>query len=253
MTIKVALEHRTVYSFDRPTKIYPHVVRLRPAPHSRTPIEAYSLTVDPGEHFLNWQQDAFSNYLARLVFPEPSTTLGITVSLVADLTAINPFDFFIEEWAEFYGFDYPAELRRDLEIFLRPAGVTDGEFAGAPVHPEIARFAAKHRPAGRTRVIDFLVRLNAAVRDAVGYTVRLEAGVQSPEYTLSSAIGSCRDSAWLLVALLRELGFAARFVSGYLVQLTSDVKSLDGPSGPDADFTDLHAWTEVYLPGAGWV
>ncbi|WP_435173210.1 DUF2126 domain-containing protein [Gordonia hongkongensis] len=253
MTIKVALEHRTVYSFDRPTKIYPHVVRLRPAPHSRTPIEAYSLTVDPGEHFLNWQQDAFSNYLARLVFPEPSTTLGITVSLVADLTAINPFDFFIEEWAEFYGFDYPAELRRDLEIFLRPAGVTDGEFAGAPVHPEIARFAAKHRPSGRTRVIDFLVRLNAAVRDAVGYTVRLEAGVQSPEYTLSSAIGSCRDSAWLLVALLRELGFAARFVSGYLVQLTSDVKSLDGPSGPDADFTDLHAWTEVYLPGAGWV
>ncbi|MBD0861458.1 transglutaminase family protein [Gordonia sp. zg691] len=253
MTIKVALEHRTSYSFDRPTKIYPHVVRLRPAPHSRTPIEAYSLTVEPGDHFLNWQQDAFSNYQARLVFPEPSSTLSITVSLVADLTAINPFDFFIEDWAEDYGFTYPEQLRRDLEIFLRPAGVAEGEFAGAPVHPAIAKFAAEHKPVGRTRVIDFLVALNAAVRDAVGYTVRLEAGVQSPEYTLSSAIGSCRDSAWLLVALLRELGLAARFVSGYLVQLTSDIKSLDGPSGPDADFTDLHAWTEVYLPGAGWV
>ena len=253
MTIKVALEHRTSYVFDRPTTIHPHVVRLRPAPHSRTPIEAYSLKVEPGDHFLNWQQDAFSNYMARLVFPDPSTTLSITVSLVADLTAINPFDFFIEDWAEHYGFEYPEDLHADLEIFLRPVGVTEGEFAGAPVHPSIAAFAAEHKPVGKVRIIDFLVALNQAVRDAVGYTVRLESGVQTPEFTLSSAIGSCRDSAWLLVALLRELGLAARFVSGYLVQLTSDVKSLDGPSGPDADFTDLHAWTEVYLPGAGWV
>ncbi|WP_168707448.1 transglutaminase family protein [Gordonia paraffinivorans] len=253
MTIKVALEHRTSYSFDRPTKIYPHVVRLRPAPHSRTPIEAYSLNVEPGEHFLNWQQDAFSNYLARLVFPQPSTSLSITVGLIADLTAINPFDFFVEDWAEHYGFEYPDDLRRDLEVYLRPIGVTEGEFAGAPVHPEVAEFAARHKPIRRTRVIDFLVAINQAVCDAVGYTVRLEAGVQTPEHTLESAMGSCRDSAWLLVALLRELGLAARFVSGYLVQLTSDVKPIDGPSGPDADFTDLHAWAEVYLPGAGWV
>ncbi|AZG44256.1 transglutaminase family protein [Gordonia insulae] len=253
MTIKVALEHRTSYAFDRAVKIFPHVVRLRPAPHSRTPIEAYSLKVEPAEHFLNWQQDAFSNYMARLVFPEPTTTLSIAVSLVADLTAINPFDFFIEDWAEDYGFDYPDDLRSDLEIFLRPVGVTEGEFAGAEVHPSIAEFAAAHKPTRTIRIIDFLVALNQAVRDAVGYTVRLEQGVQTPEHTLASAIGSCRDSAWLLVAVLRELGLAARFVSGYLVQLTSDIKSLDGPSGPDADFTDLHAWTEVYLPGAGWV
>ena len=253
MTIKVALEHRMSYSFDRTVKIFPHVVRLRPAPHSRTPIEAYSLKVEPADHFLNWQQDAFSNYLGRLVFPEPSSALSITVSLVADLTAINPFNFFVEEWAEDYGFAYPEELRQDLEIYLRPVGVSEGEFAGAPVHPSIAKFAAAHKPTKKIRIIDFLVALNTAVRDAVGYTVRLEAGVQTPEYTLSSAIGSCRDSAWLLVALLRELGLAARFVSGYLVQLTSDVKAIDGPSGPDADFTDLHAWAEVYLPGAGWV
>lgn len=253
MTIKVALEHRTSYAFDRPVKIFPHVVRLRPAPHSRTPIEAYSLKVEPAEHFLNWQQDAFSNYMARLVFPEPAKMLSISVSLVADLTAVNPFDFFIEDWAEDFGFSYPDDLRTDLEIFLRSVGVTAGEFAGASVHPSVVEFAADHRPAGKVRIIDFLVGLNQAVRDAVGYTVRLESGVQTPEYTLSSGIGSCRDSAWLLVALLRELGLAARFVSGYLVQLTSDVKSIDGPSGPDADFTDLHAWTEVYLPGAGWV
>ncbi|HQV20710.1 MAG TPA: transglutaminase family protein, partial [Gordonia sp. (in: high G+C Gram-positive bacteria)] len=253
MTIKVALEHRTSYAFDRPVKIYPHVVRLRPAPHSRTPIEAYSLTIEPDDHFLNWQQDAFANYQARLVFPNPSTKLSITVSLIADLTAINPFDFFVEDWAENYGFEYPEDLRRDLEIYLRPAGVTEGEFSGAPIHPEVAVFAEKYRPTGKTRVIDFLVAINQAVCSAVNYTVRLEAGVQTPEYTLSSAIGSCRDSAWLLVALLRHLGLAARFVSGYLVQLTSDIKAIDGPSGPDADFTDLHAWAEVYLPGAGWV
>ncbi|WP_253663640.1 DUF2126 domain-containing protein [Williamsia maris] len=256
MTIKVALEHRTSYSFDRPVKVYPHVVRLRPAPHSRTPIEAYTLTVEPSGHFVNWQQDAFSNYQARLVFPEPTTSLSITVGLVADLTSINPFDFFIEDWAENYGFAYPEQMRTDLEAYLRPVG---GESGGRHSSDEeddsslVAAWVERHRPTTGARIIDTLVALNQAVRDDVGYTVRLEAGVQSPEYTLSSAIGSCRDSAWLLVAILRRLGLAARFVSGYLVQLTSDVASLDGPSGPSADFTDLHAWTEVFLPGAGWV
>ncbi|PXW33738.1 UNVERIFIED_CONTAM: transglutaminase superfamily protein [Williamsia faeni] len=246
MTIKVALEHRTTYNFDRLTKVYPHVLRLRPAPHSRTPIEAYSLKVEPGDHFLNWQQDAFSNYLARLVFPEPTRVLSFTVGLVADLTAINPFDFFIEEWAEHVGFEYPEELRRDLEVYLRPV-----DSPGAD--PLVAKWVDDHRASGKMRVIDYLVQLISAVRDDIGYTVRLEAGVQAPEFTLDSGVGSCRDSAWLLVAILRRLGLAARFVSGYLVQLTSDIKAIDGPSGPDADFTDLHAWTEVYLPGAGWV
>ncbi|NMO05052.1 transglutaminase family protein [Gordonia sp. TBRC 11910] len=246
MTIKVALEHRTTYHFDRVTKVFPHVLRLRPAPHSRTPIEAYSLKVTPADHFLNWQQDAFSNYLARLVFPEPTSELSFTVGLVADLTAINPFDFFIEDWAEYVGFTYPEELRRDLEVYLRPVDADGAD-------PLVDKWVANHRATGKIRVIDYLMDLIGALRDDVGYTVRMEAGVQEPNHTLESAIGSCRDSAWLLVSILRKLGLAARFVSGYLVQLTSDVKAIDGPSGPDADFTDLHAWTEVYLPGAGWV
>lgn len=244
MGIKVSLEHRTAYSFDRLVEVHPHEVRLRPAPHSRTPIEAYSLQVSPAEHYVNWQQDAFGNFVARLVFPEPTRELSITVGLIADLEVVNPFDFFVEDYAEYFPFTYPEALAADLEPYLRPVEDT-GDL--------LADWVRAHRAGGRIRSIDYLVELNYALRNTVDYTVRMEPGVQSPEHTLRTALGSCRDSAWLLVAILRELGLAARFVSGYLVQLTSDTPALDGPSGPAADFTDLHAWTEVYLPGAGWI
>ncbi|TQK31846.1 transglutaminase family protein [Arthrobacter sp. SLBN-53] len=250
MGIKVALEHRTSYTFDRLVDIHPHVVRLRPAPHSRTPIEAYSLQVEPADHFINWQQDAFGNFLARLVFPDRARSLTITVGLIADLKVINPFDFFIEEWAEHFPFRYPKELLADLEPYLRPVDESeDGSGPGELVRKWVQNLSI----AEGTRTIDFLVNLNAAVRADVGYSVRMEPGVQTPDHTLRTGIGSCRDSAWLLVSVLRQLGLAARFVSGYLVQLSSDVEALDGPSGPAADFTDLHAWTEVYIPGAGWI
>lgn len=250
MGIKVALEHRTSYTFDRLVEIYPHVVRLRPAPHSRTPIEAYSLAVEPADHFINWQQDAFGNFLARLVFPTRARSLTITVGLIADLKVINPFDFFIEDYAERVGFEYPKALAEDLKPYLRP--VDEGEEGSGP--GDLVQAWVKNFSVARgTRTIDFLVALNRAVNADVGYSVRMEPGVQAPDFTLRSGIGSCRDSAWLLVSILRQLGLAARFVSGYLVQLTSDVEALDGPSGPAADFTDLHAWAEVYIPGAGWI
>ncbi|MFL6159749.1 MAG: transglutaminase family protein, partial [Marmoricola sp.] len=244
MSIKVSLEHRTTYTFDHPVNVAPHVVRLRPAPHSRTPIEAYSLVVEPRNHFLNWQQDPFGNWLARIVFPEKVTTLEINVGVVADLMVINPFDFFIEEACETYPFSYEPAVAADLAPYLQPV-------------PEAAGADAWRRsldlPAAGMNTTDFLVAVNSAVNGRVGYSVRMEPGVQSPDHTLDRAIGSCRDSAWLLVALLRQYGLAARFVSGYLVQLAADAESLDGPSGPSEDFTDLHAWTEVFLPGAGWV
>ncbi|MFE7798268.1 DUF2126 domain-containing protein [Nocardia sp. NPDC057440] len=250
MGIKVSLEHRTTYTFDRLVEIHPHVVRLRPAPHSRTRIDAYSMRVTPADHFCNWQQDAFGNFLARLVFPNPACELSITVGLIADLEVINPFDFFIEDYAEHFPFGYSSELVADLEPYLRPV---DEAGPGSGPGELVRDWVRAQVPSDQPRTIDFLVAINQALRQDVGYTIRMEPGVQSPDHTLRAAIGSCRDSAWLLVAILRELGLAARFVSGYLVQLAQDVPALDGPSGPPADFTDLHAWTEAYLPGAGWV
>ena len=247
MSIKVALEHRTTYRFDRPIGIGPHVIRLRPAPHTRTPIEAYTLQVSPAEHFLNWQQDPFGNHVARVVFPAKSDELEITVGLVADLAVINPFDFFIEPYAEQFPFTYPPDLAADLRPYL--------EFPTDARGPVFDAWLAARPAAGFADqgTVGFLGALNAAVRADVGYSLRMEPGVHTPDATLSAGIASCRDSAWLLVTALRHYGLAARFVSGYLVQLAPDVPPLDGQAGPTEDFTDLHAWAEVYVPGAGWI
>ena len=242
MAIQVALNHKTHYRYDRPVLLGPQTIRLRPAPHCRTPILAYSLKVLPQKHFINWQQDPQANYLARLVFPERTTEFVVEVDLVAEMAIFNPFDFFLEPYAEQIPFTYDIALARELRPFLE---------AELP-SPRLAAFLAQV-PRASTRTLDFLVALNQRVQREVGYVIRLEHGVQSCQETLSLGTGSCRDSAWLFVQILRNLGLAARFVSGYLIQLTADVKSLEGPSGASSDFTDLHAWTEVYLPGAGWV
>jgi uncharacterized protein (DUF2126 family)/transglutaminase-like putative cysteine protease len=242
MAIHAALHHRTVYRYDRPVGLGPQLVRLRPAPHCRTPILAYSLRISPEKHFINWQQDPHGNYQARLVFPDPTTEFSVEVEVVAEMAVYNPFDFFLEPGANEFPFTYDAVTAGELTPYLR----TD---------PPSPRFDAFLGSISRKKVvtIDFLVALNQRVQNAIRYLIRLEPGVQTPEETLSLGSGSCRDSAVLLVQLLRHLGLAARFVSGYLIQLRPDQKSLDGPSGAENDFTDLHAWAEVYLPGAGWV
>jgi len=242
VSIHVALNHVTDYHYDRLVTLGPQIVRLRPAPHCRTRILSYSLRVVPEQHFINWQQDPQSNYMARLVFPEKSRRFRIEVDLVAEMSVLNPFDFFLEPSHEFFPFQYDAKQRAELGMYLERG----------PLTPRFADYLAK-TPREQTPTIDFLVALNQRLMDDIKYLIRLEPGVQTPEDTLSKRSGSCRDSAWLLVQLLRHLGVAARFVSGYLIQLVADVKALDGPSGPEQDFTDLHAWCEVYLPGAGWI
>ncbi|RMH83609.1 transglutaminase family protein [Pseudomonas sp. AOB-7] len=242
MSIHVALHHVTHYRYDRAVNLGPQLVRLRPAPHSRTRILSYGLKVEPGEHFVNWQQDPQGNYLARLVFPEKTRELRVEVDLVAEMAVFNPFDFFLEPYAERIPFAYTEGEQRELAPYLVKLAAT----------PKFAEYLASIDRAP-TASVDFLVALNQRLSGDIRYLIRLEPGVQTPEQSLEKASGSCRDSAWLLVQLLRHLGLAARFVSGYLIQLTADVKALDGPSGTDQDFTDLHAWCEVYLPGAGWI
>jgi len=246
MTIRVALHHKTNYKFDREVALSPHEVRLRPAAHARTPIESYSLTVKPEKHFMNWQQDPYGNWLARLVFPEKSRELCIEVDLVADMTVINPFDFFMESYAEAFPFQYTHDNRRELAAYLEVE----------PQRERLQKWIADANAQFLNKpiaTIDFLVALNAKLQNDISYLIRMEPGVQTPEVTLERRQGSCRDTGWLLVQILRHFGIAARFASGYLIQLAADQKSLDGPSGTDKDFTDLHAWCEAYLPGAGWI
>lgn len=244
MAIRVAIKHKTVYSYDRLVGLSPHVFRLRPAVHSRTPIEAYSFKVEPKDHFINWQQDPFGNWQARLVFPEKTKQLSIEVEVIANLQVINPFDFFVEEYAENFPFNYPTHLAKELAPYLEIK--EDGAL--------LQQWVKKNIDLNKSlRIVDFLVHVNQQLNKDIAYSIRMEPGVQTPDTTLTKALGSCRDSAWLLVHILRHVGMAARFVSGYLVQLTADEKSLDGPSGPEKDFTDLHAWVEVYIPGAGWI
>ena len=252
MAIHVALNHRTRYRYDRSVSLGPQVVRLRPAPHCRTRILSYSLRVTPEKHFINWQQDPQANYLARLVFQEPTREMLIEVDVVAEMAVYNPFDFFLEPSAETFPFEYDPALDHELEPFRLGSELTP-VFKGYLESARAELLKPAHAKKGGLRTIDFLVEINRKLWRDIKYIIRLEPGVQTPEETLKSGKGSCRDSAWLLCQLLRRMGLSARFVSGYLIQLTPDVKSLDGPSGTEKDFTDLHAWCEVYLPGGGWI
>ncbi len=242
MSIHVALNHVTHYRYDRAVGLSPQIVRLRPAPHCRTRILSYSLKVQPQDHFINWQQDPQANYLARLVFPDETRELKIEVDLVAEMSVLNPFDFFLAPYAEQFPFKYDSTERRELVPYLVKSPLSQ------PLESYLGGISRE-----RCRTIDFVVGVNQRVANDIRYLIRLEPGVQSPEETLTRSAGSCRDSAALLVQLMRHVGLAARFVSGYLVQLVADVKALDGPVGATQDFTDLHAWCEVYLPGAGWI
>jgi uncharacterized protein (DUF2126 family)/transglutaminase-like putative cysteine protease len=241
MGIQVALRHRTQYRYEKAVSLGPQFIQLRPAPYGRTPIQSYSLAITPAHHLLNWQFDPLANHLARVIVPGKTSEFIVEVNLVADLTPINPFAFFLEPGFESYPFRYPADLAKVLEPYcsLESGPLLQAFVAGISVEKQ--------------GTVDFLVGLNQRVRDAVGYTTRMEHGVQTCEQTLALRTGSCRDSAWLLVQAFRHLGVAARFASGYLIQLAEEEPALDGPGGPTKDSADLHAWAEVFLPGAGWI
>lgn len=243
MAIHVAIKHSTQYIYDKYVAASPHIIRLKPAPHSRTKIHSYSLNIEPKEHFINWQQDAFGNYLARIVFHDKIKQLKVDVEVIAEMTVINPFDFFVEKYAEKFPFKYQEQEKKELAPYFEL--VENG--------PLLTKWVEKASILKDKSIVDFLVSVNQMLYNDINYTVRMDPGVFTCEETLGKKLGSCRDSSWVLVQAMRHLGLAARFASGYLVQLKSDQKSVDGPSGPEQDFTDLHAWCEVYIPGAGWI
>ncbi len=240
--MRVALHHQTRYEYDRQVVLGPQLIRLRPAAHTRTPILSYTLNIEPKDHYLHWLQDPYSNFMARLFFTNQTDHFEVTVDLIADMTRINPFQFFIEPGADSFPFAYEPWLKDALQPYL----VTE------PQTPLLAELIAQ-RPKQAGQTVQFLIDVNRVISERVRYLVRMEAGVQTPEHTLESGQGSCRDSTWLLVHVLRHMGLAARFVSGYLIQLQAETKELVGTSGVAEDTTDLHAWAEVYIPGAGWI
>lgn len=188
MSIQVALRHATRYRYDKLITLGPQVVRLRPAPHCRTTILAYSLTVGPEQHFINWQQDPQSNWLARIVVPEKTDHLTVQVDLTAELNVINPFDFFLEPEAEVFPFAYSPEMLEDLRPYLTP--IKCGP-----------RFEAYLKGVSRVEkpTTGFLFDLNARLQRDISYLIRMEPGIQTPDQTLENRSGSCRDTAWLLV------------------------------------------------------
>jgi len=242
MGLQVALNHRTEYRYDKAVSLGPQVIQLRPAPHCRTPILSYSLKITPAQHLLNWQLDPHHNYLARVLFSNKTNEFVVEVDLVAELSSFNPFAFLLEPGVQDYPFEYEPTLAKDLEPYrsVDPAG------------PSLRAFLETISDEKRG-MTGFLVDLNRRVRDQVGYETRMNPGVQGCEETLERRMGSCRDSAWLLVQILRHLGFAARFVSGYLIQLASEDDGATGTGAPKSDSADLHAWAEAFLPGAGWI
>lgn len=240
--MRIAIHHHTHYEYDRPVLLSTHFLRLKPAAHTRTPIESYTLQIHPQTYLIHWQQDPFGNFVARIDFEEFMKEVSIEVAIVADISRINPFDFFIDTYAQYFPFQYEAQLKKDLGPYLE---ISEN---GTQLQQWIA--AIDYSPKG---IIDFLVMLNEKVFKQISYTVRMEPGVQTCEQTLHYASGSCRDSAWLLVQLLRHIGLAARFVSGYLVQLAETAPHAHSLTGTEEDFAALHAWAEVYIPGAGWI
>jgi uncharacterized protein (DUF2126 family)/transglutaminase-like putative cysteine protease len=244
--VRLLIQHRSRYTYPRPALLGPQVIRLRPADHARARIESYTLAIEP-EHRLHWQRDPHGNHVARATFKAGQTTtaLDILVEMTADISPVNPFDFFVDDRAKTLPFTYPDRLDAELAPFLD---------TGDPAY-RMGRKATdllQELPwSGDT--IDVLIKLNSTVRERIAYVIRDEPGVWTPEETLANGRGSCRDVAVLLIALMRSRGIAARFASGYLVQLADEGMIPDEPKGVDRDVVDLHAWAEAYVPGAGWI
>lgn len=242
MSKLVALHHRMTYTYDQPVQLGPHTLRLRPSGCCWTSIDQYRLTVTPEPTVIYQYEDPFGNWVERCLFGATVDKLDFTVEMVADLTPVNPFNFLILPEAARLPIDYSDELTEALHPYLRCRAVGSD-----------ASLLTSMDGSAEEDVVPYLVELNRTINDRIEYQPRTDPGVWTPQETLERGVGSCRDTAWLLTETLRQLGFAARFVSGYLIQLDVEVESANDERPTTEDQAALHAWTEVYLPGAGWI
>ena len=245
--MRVSLHHITQYRYDRQVRLGSQIIRLRPAPHYCGRLLSYSLTVEPVDADIQWRHDPFANQTAEVRFADKTDLFRVSVALSVDLSVdltidhqTNPsVDFSLTSESERLPLNYTPQLIRELAAYrhTQAAGSLFQQYLGTIERHDM-------------RTAALVVMLNQKLHRDIRYRIRKEHGVQTPEQTLQEGSGSCRDSGWLLVQLLRHCGFAARFVSGYLIQLPSEGIE---PSNPAVSANELHAWCEVYLPGAGWI
>ncbi|MFT8550349.1 MAG: transglutaminase family protein [Acetobacter okinawensis] len=228
MSSHVTLLHRTCYRYDRPVSMGPQTIRLRPMQASRTPIESYGLHISPKGSQLRWERDSCGNDVACVGFSDRLTHFDIEVSLVADMTVYDPL---LQTSSDDACEDLP------LAHYLNQADCA----------PEVMDFLADCPKSAGEDALEDMMALNEAIASRVAYQRRLEPGIWSPEQTLRNGSGSCRDSAWLFVNMARCRGYAARFVSGYLIQSAPTAEGAELLTG------DLHAWTQIFIPERGWM
>ncbi|WP_207421146.1 transglutaminase family protein [Desertivirga brevis] len=230
--MKFHIIHTTSYSYSNDVFLSPQTLRLKPTSHIHAVIKDYKLSCQPQPKSIHWLQDAFGNSLARIIFPGSLNSLTINISFNIEPKDFDPFDFYLEDYAMTFPFNYEPETRKALCAYFEIAD--SGPFL---------KLFLEGLNLKDISTVNFLVQTNKSVFQNIAYTEREEAGVQTCEDSLSGKTGSCRDVAWLLVQVFRHLNIAARFVSGYLLESGEGI----------TDRISLHAWTEVFLPGAGWI
>ena len=230
--MKLGLRYATIYRYDAAVAFSPHDLRLFPRGDRFSRVRRFRLRVN-GDSAVRFSRDVFDNVVVSCFFPERMTELRFDLEIDLDLEEKDAFDFILESSAVEMPFEYQPELLAILAPF------TKRQTTGLLTVPN-------WNPSGleRAGTVSALVALNHALHECIGYERREEGTARSPEETLRLGRGACRDVSVLLAEVLRGVGLAARLVSGYLRETDSTSRRAEG---------SLHAWTEVFLPGAGWI
>jgi transglutaminase-like putative cysteine protease len=229
----LTITHLTRYTYDQQVHFQPHLLYLRPRDNPLLKVGEFTFTFSPTAR-VNWMRDDFDNLPASAHFSDPGIVLEICSACQVETVDAQPFDFLLRGYAAAFPFDYEPLHRFNLSIYLTPPVQTTQEILRAWIHERM--------PKPPSETVAWLAALNWIIFDSITYARRDEPGIQSSLVTVRRGTGTCRDYAMLLIECARTLGIAARFVSGYLFD----------PADDGTGHGDMHAWVEVFLPGAGW-